>query len=249
VSTIRSVLVVDDDVAPSQVKAWFRNDATERPEGEHFELYLVCETEQELQDELTQAPDALPDLILIDDRIQAAAGMSPERKALDIVTWITRRFGDARPHCVLTTATPAPTFSYAFCELGGHNVIDKHQPHERLRIMWETIDGKLWTPPGGDTAPFSVLDKTGLLLPYMEHPGWKPSALRELGLKEPALAQRKSRLAEDLGISGKSDRSVFVDTANALGIVWVPLIDRHLLPAGHPEHRVQRFVPDALVAD
>ncbi len=238
----RSVLVVDDDLSAGQVKTWFREDRT-RPDGEQFTLYHVCTTEYELRDELAQAQDGLPDLILLDDKLQSAAGVSGERKAIDMVRWITAEFGDRRPRCILTTGSPTPTFCHAFCELGGHHVIDKHRPRDRMRIMWDTLDGETWEFAAESAAKLTIFDTNALILPYMQHPGWKQSAQQELNLTDVTVAQRKSRLAGQLGIPGDSDRSEFVEVAHRRGLVWVPLIYRHLLPADHREHRAERFVP------
>ena len=238
------VLVVDDDVTPSQVKQWFRSDTTERADGERFVLYGICDTEQELQDELSQGSDALPDLVLLDDQLQSTAGLRSDRKALDMVRWIAERFGDGRPRRILTTGSPSPTYCHAFCELGGHHVIDKHRPLERLRIMWATIDGHVWEPDSDGAIGFSVVDTNAVLLPYMEHVGWRKNAARDLGIAEGNVGQRKTRLATALGLPGDADRTEFVEQAHRKGLVWVPLIYRHLLPPDHPEHRRERFVPE-----
>jgi hypothetical protein len=111
--------------------------------------------------------------------------------------------------------------------------------------MWETLDGELWEHDGDGTASITVEDAIGQLLPYLEHPRWKAAARAELELSDQALAQRKTRLAGELGIPGYADRTEFVDAALAQGILWVPLIYRHLLPPGHPEHRSEPFLPDA----
>jgi hypothetical protein len=235
-----TVLVVEDDVG-----FWFRGDDTPRRDGSRLTLFDLCETEQQLHDELDQIAkggDVLPDLVLLDDRLHDGASGLTRRKAIDMVMWITTRFEDP-PKCVLTTASPDPTFCQAFCELGGDNIIDKHRPHERLDIIWRTLYGERWTHERSDVASLSVLDVNGRLLPYMEHARWRQSAERDLDITPQNLSQRKSRLAKALGVPADADRQDFVDTALAQGVIWVPLVYRHLLPPEHPEHRPQRFAP------
>ena len=151
-----------------------------------------------------------------------------------MVRWIADRFGDGAPRRILTTSGPAPTHCHAFCELGGHHVIDKRHPLDRMRIMWETVAGRRWQLEVEDVAGFSVIEANGALLPYMEHAGWRRSAERDLGISAGTLGARKTRLAVALGIPGDSDRTQFVAAAHRQGLVWVPLIHRHLLA---PEHR------------
>lgn len=241
------VLIVEDDTSWQEVKRWFNADP-QRPDGERLVFHSLCENDQELYDELIQSEDCLPEVVLLDDVLQNRASLSSERKAFAMVCWIAERFGERRPKCILTTGRLTPNYCYAFCELGGHNVIDKARPHERLPIIWETLQGRLWEPVvTSPEAPvsFSVLDTNGQLLPYLEFPHWSRLAETDLGLTPATVAKRKSRLADLLGMPGSSDRTELVHEANSRGLVWVPLTYRHLLPSAHPEYRSQRFVPPA----
>ncbi len=244
------MLVCDDDLARTTFEGWFEADLEERrcAQGKAALRRLevdgqVCRTLQELRDALDEAEEAgaLPDLVLIDDRLQRKRGGESERSALRAVRLISSMFGDRRPRCVLHTGSPKPNDVWAFCELGGDNVVDKHRPLERAQILWQTLDGGRWTPPQPSTH-VTLSDANGRLLPYMEEPYWKHNALQDLpDLTDAAANRAKSRLVTALGLMAGAEPREIVAAANDHGLVWVPLVSRHLLPEGHPEHRPTMF--------
>lgn len=246
----RCVLVCDDDLRQATFEEWFNTDLVQRQQQQQAAAlrYLetdgqVCRTLAELSLALEEAREAgaLPDLVLIDDRLQPERGGDPVRSALKAVRLITSTFGSRGPKCVLHTSQPDLNDVWTFCALGGHNVVDKFRPTERARILWETLDGHRWKPPEQRTS-VTITDALGRMLPYMELPHWKHNARRDLpGLSEGAAHQAKSRLVNTLGLEKGAESREIVTAANDHGLAWVPLSYRHLLPQDHPEHRPDRF--------
>lgn len=188
-----------------------------------------------------------PDIVLIDDRLQPERGGEPVRSALKAVRLITAMFGDARPKCVLHTSDLKVNDVWTFCTLGGHNAIDKFRPHERMRILWDTLDGRCWAPQ--PRTAVSIADANGRTLPYMEQAHWKYNARLDLAelagidvkKAETRLDKAKSRLLRAFDLDTGAEAREIVAAANDHGIAWVPLTYRHLLAEDHPEHRPQVF--------
>lgn len=255
------VLVCEDDPALSRAafEKWFGEDLAQRQQWQGGAALRrlevdgqVCRTLRELSNSLDEAQEArsLPDLVLIDDRLQPERGGDPVRSALYAVQLIVSKFGADGPKSVLHTSEPTVNDIWTFCALGGHNVIDKFRPHERARILWETIDGHRWEPPQLLPTDVTIADANGRLLPYMEHSHWKYNARRDLpdlaadpdGNVDNRLDQCKRRLAGAFGLDNKwAEAREILAAAHAHGLVWVPLGARHLLPRDHPEHRPTAF--------
>jgi hypothetical protein len=246
----RRVLVFDDDLVRTTFEQWFEEDLQERRRRQGSAALRrlevdgqVCRTLAELRDALEEADEAgaLPDLVLIDDRLQREPRREIVRAALSAVRLVQSMFGNDRPKCVLHSSDLKLNEIRAFCELGGHNAIDKHRRLERTEILWETLDGRRWSPPPLRT-DVSVSDANGRLLPYMELPQWKLNARRDLpGLKDDAANRAKSRLVSAFDLVAGAEPGEIVEAANDHGLTWVPLASRHLLPEGHPEHRETAF--------
>lgn len=248
----RRILACDDDLTLETFQAWFAADQAER-ELQHrhqrgalrwFEVdEQVCRTLAELNDALEDcvAAASLPNLVLIDDRLPPGVGRETVPSALKAVRLITSMFGDERPKCVLHTSEPKPNAIQTFCALGGHHVIDKFQPQERMRVLWSTLDGAVWSPPEPKTR-IDVTKGNGRLLPYMELPHWKLNLTTEIPeMTRPAVHTATKRLREALGLDSTAEAREIVEAAHRDGIVWIPLAYRHWLPEDHPEHRDEVF--------
>lgn len=244
------VLVFDDDLKRSIFEEWFEDDLRERRRDQGSAALRrlevdgqICRTLAELAEALEEAVEAgaLPDLVLIDDRVQREPRGEVVRAALNAVRLVRSMLGDRRPKCVLHTSDADLNYVHAFCELGGHNAIDKFRALERASILWETIDGHCWSPPPLRT-DVRVTDANGRLLPYMELRHWKVNALHDLaGLTDTAANRAKSRLVSAFDLMAGAEPGEIVGAANDHGLTWVPLASRHLLPEDHPENREQPF--------
>ncbi len=247
---IRRVLACDDDLTLATFQEWFAADRAERERAYRrgalrwWEVdKQICRTLAELRDALEESVDAggLPDLVLIDDRLPPGVGGETAPTALKAVRLITSTFGEGRPKCVLHTSAPKLNEITAFCALGGHNVVDKFRPHERMRVLWETHDGGCWSPPQAKTT-MDVTKGNARLLPYMEHPHWMLNLTSEIPEFTPtAIYQATSRLRKALDLDSTAEAREIVDAAHEHGLVWVPLAYRHWLAEDHPEHRANTF--------
>jgi hypothetical protein len=255
---IRRVLVCDDDLRRGVFEEWFAADRAQRlasptcTDRRWLEVDgPVCRTLSELRDALEESEDAgvLPDLVLIDDRLQPERGGPPVRSALKAVRLITSMLGERRPKCVLHTSELHPNDVWTFCALGGHHAVDKFQPLERMQILWATLDGACWMPTANRRSAIDIDGANGRLLPYMEHSHWKYNARLDLPdladsdveKVDNRLFQAKRRLLDALDLPAGAEAREIVDAAHDHGIVWVPLAHRHLLPEAHPEHRATAF--------
>jgi hypothetical protein len=245
----RRVLVCDDDLRRSAFEESFNDDveARRREQGAGSLRRLevdgqVCRSLAELRFALDEAAEAggPPDLVLIDDLLQAERDRDPVRSALKAVRLIRSKFGDDGPKCVLHTTAPELNDIWTFCALGGHNVVDKSRPHERERVLWKTLDGGRWSPPELRTH-VRISDANGRLLPYMEDSYWQHNATSDLGLTENAAHKAKERLVRSFQLPTRAEARDIVNAANAHGLAWVPLAYRHWLPEDHPEHRSSAF--------
>jgi hypothetical protein len=249
VHTDYRILICDDDLKRGFFEECFGEDleARRRRQGPAARRMIVdgqiSRTLSELRDALDEAADAgaPPDLVLIDDKLHPEVGHQPVRSALKAVMLIRSRFGPAAPKCVLHTSGPALNDVWAFCALGGDNVVDKYCPLDRMEILMKTLGNERWQPPQRRT-DITIGGANGRLLPYMEDSHWKHNAIADLpGLTSAAADTAKRRLVAAFDLVAPAEPHEIVAAANQHGLAWVPLGARHLLAEEHPEHRETRF--------
>ena len=92
-----------------------------------------------------------PRVVIIDNWLggHRVPGVATEG-GLALMKWISEKYGDQRPICVLVSGRMSPTLAYTFCNLGGHHAIDtvRYAPawRDRVAILWRALGGERWRP-------------------------------------------------------------------------------------------------------